>query len=112
MEKNRNVLVVGGDSLVGGQLYNYLINEGYLVSRTTRRQRTAGENWVYFDFSKPETYKNANEFSQVFVVAAFTNYERCATDPMATPFWFKLEKILLRNTTSFSSGICSRTSSA
>ncbi|MDA8716484.1 sugar nucleotide-binding protein [Alphaproteobacteria bacterium] len=83
MKKNKNLLVVGGDSLVGAHLYRSLIEDGYLVSRTTRRQKPEGQNWVYFDFTDVESYKNAREYDQAFIVAAATNYERCATDPMA-----------------------------
>ena len=83
MGKSKKILVIGGDSLVGSQLYQFLVSSGWHVRRTTRRKKPSGENWVYFDFSDPISFKNAKEYDHAFVVAAATNYERCERDPMA-----------------------------
>ena len=83
IDKNKKYLVVGGDSLVGSHLYEYLLSEGFSVWRTTRKSGRHGQNWIQFDFTDPISYENADEYDQAFIVAAATNYERCETDPMA-----------------------------
>ena len=42
------ILVIGGDSLVGSQLYQFLVSSGWHVGRTTRREIPAGEKLGLF----------------------------------------------------------------
>jgi dTDP-4-dehydrorhamnose reductase len=76
-------LVVGGDSLVGGETVRAFRRRELRVLATTRRAETVGPDRILLDFERPETYTVPQEIGCALVIAAATNYERCATDPMA-----------------------------
>jgi dTDP-4-dehydrorhamnose reductase len=84
-------LVVGGDSLVGGGLLRALERRGHAPYATTRRRDTLGDGRVYLDFESDETFRAPAGTDYAFVVAAYTNYDRCETDPRA--FHINVERI-------------------
>jgi dTDP-4-dehydrorhamnose reductase len=81
--KRSSYLVVGGDSLVGGETVRAFQRRGLKVFATTRRAETLSADRILLDFERPETYQVPEEIGCALVIAAATNYERCATDPMA-----------------------------
>lgn len=76
-------LVVGGDSLVGSETVCAFQRRGLRVLATTRRAETVTADRILLDFERPETYAIPGHVGCALVIAAATNYERCATDPMA-----------------------------
>jgi dTDP-4-dehydrorhamnose reductase len=76
-------LVVGADSLVGKRLLAELEGRGIPTYGTTRRPGSAGEKRLHLDFADPSAFQIPGDASVAYIVAAATNYERCATDPMA-----------------------------
>lgn len=76
-------LVVGGDSLVGGEVIRALRHRGHPVTATTRRAETAGEDRVYLDFAQAGSFNVPARVDYAFVIAAATNYDRCENDPLA-----------------------------
>jgi dTDP-4-dehydrorhamnose reductase len=81
-EKNA-LLVIGGDSFVGGGMIAALERRGAPAYGTTRRRDTVGGGRVYFDFEDPSSFRTPADVGTVCVIAAATNYERCETDPQA-----------------------------
>ena len=76
-------LVVGGDSLVGGELLRALEGLGHRAYSTTRRMDTLSPKRVMLDFEKYQEFVPPEDVDFIFVVAAATNYERCERDPLA-----------------------------
>jgi dTDP-4-dehydrorhamnose reductase len=77
------VLVVGGDSLVGGGMVAALSRRGTPSYATTRRRDTVGAGRVYFDFESFDSFRAPVDVGAACVIAAATNYDRCETDPLA-----------------------------
>lgn len=76
-------LVVGGDSLVGGGTVGALERRGHPVFASTRRRDTLGPRRVFLDFESDEPFLAPAGVKYAFLIAAATNYERCANDPLA-----------------------------
>jgi dTDP-4-dehydrorhamnose reductase len=76
-------MVVGADSLVGGSLLAALKRRGQPAYGTTRRKERAGNGTLFLDFESEEAFIAPEDAGYAFVVAAATNYDRCASDPMA-----------------------------
>lgn len=72
-------LVVGADSLVGGELLRTLERRGHSALGTTRRPERVGAGRVYLELDDQESELPAIEHA--FLVAAQTSYERCESDP-------------------------------
>lgn len=83
MPDQGKILVVGGDSLVGGATVKALAARGHEVLASTRREDTVGQGRVLVDFEREETYRAPDGVECALVIAAATNYERCETDPQA-----------------------------
>lgn len=74
-------LVIGADSLVGSGLIETLRERGHKVFGTTRRKETLSADRLFFDFEDPVTPAFPDEIEFVHVVAAASDYTRCATQP-------------------------------
>ena len=83
METKPAVLVVGGDSLVGGGTARAMTLQGHDVYTTTRRRDTVQGNRVYLDFESDAPFRAPSNVSYAFLIAAATSYERCERDPQA-----------------------------
>jgi dTDP-4-dehydrorhamnose reductase len=76
-------LVVGGDSLVGGGVFQALARRGHSVLASTRRSGTLNSQRVYLDFESDVPFRVPPGIRYAFIVAAATNYNRCENDPLA-----------------------------
>lgn len=76
-------LVIGADSLVGGSLVQALKSKGHRVYASTRRSGTVNQERVLLDFTSSTPFVAPADTGCAYVVAAATNYQRCASDPMA-----------------------------
>lgn len=76
-------LVVGGDSLVGSGMIVALRRRGHRFWSTTRRPETVNADRVLLDFETGARFRAPQGATDVCVIAAATNYERCETDPAA-----------------------------
>jgi dTDP-4-dehydrorhamnose reductase len=76
-------LVVGGDSLVGGELFRALERRGHAALASTRRRDTVDDRRVHLDFESEAPFQILVGVDYAFVVAAATNYDRCEKDPLA-----------------------------
>ena len=83
MAADDTLLVIGGNSLVGGGLFSALKRRGFKALATTRRTDEVSESDILLDFERPETFRVPSEITYAFVVAAATDYTRCETDPLA-----------------------------
>lgn len=83
MGKAGTVLVIGGDSLVGGGVMRALARRGRPAIASTRRRETLDDGRVFLDFENPERFSVPPGVGCALVIAAATNYERCETDPLA-----------------------------
>jgi len=81
--RNRSYLVVGGDSLVGGELLRSLARRGHNSYASTRRRSSVDDHRIYLDFESDEAFKAPQDVGYAFIVAAATNYDRCEKDPLA-----------------------------
>jgi dTDP-4-dehydrorhamnose reductase len=78
-----SVLVVGGDSLVGGAVTRAIKNQGKQVFSTTRKRHTLNSERLFLDFEVPESLVIPEDVGSVLIIAAATNYDRCERDPQA-----------------------------
>jgi dTDP-4-dehydrorhamnose reductase len=76
-------LVVGGDSLVGGELVRVLGERGRRAYGSTRRRETVAGQRVFLDFESDAPFRAPQGVDYAFLVGAATNYERCESDPAA-----------------------------
>jgi len=83
MSDQGSFLVVGGDSLVGGETVLALSRRGHRVFSTTRRRNTVNHQRVFLDFESEELFRAPDGVEYAFVIAAATNYDRCESDPRA-----------------------------
>jgi dTDP-4-dehydrorhamnose reductase len=83
MSDDSGFLVIGADSLVGGETVRALERRGHKVLATTRRRNTLNDKRVFLDFEDPDTFHVPEGIRYAFVIAAATNYERCEKDPAA-----------------------------
>lgn len=83
MSDGGGFLVIGGDSLVGGETYRALERRGHRVLATTRRQNTVDGKRIFLAFEGADSFRVPDGVRYVFVIAAATNYERCEKDPLA-----------------------------
>lgn len=74
-------LVIGADSLVGSCLIETLRERGHRVFGTTRRKETLSADRLFLDFEDPAPPALPDEIEYVHVVAAATDYTRCAVRP-------------------------------
>lgn len=83
-ERSRCALVVGADSLVGGELLRAYARAGSPAYGSTRRRDRLAENRLYLDLADPRLEaKLPADVEVVVLVAAMANYEVCETDPLA-----------------------------
>jgi dTDP-4-dehydrorhamnose reductase len=97
MRERDGYLVVGGDSLVGGETLRALRGRGRLAFGTTRRPQTVDGDRILLDFERPETWQVPDHIGRALVIAAATNYDRCATDPLARTINVELIPALVRS---------------
>jgi dTDP-4-dehydrorhamnose reductase len=83
MTDSNGFLVVGGDSLIGGELFRALERRGRRAVASTRRRDTLNARRVYLDFESETPFRVALGIQYAFLVAAATNYDRCEKDPLA-----------------------------
>ena len=81
--RNDSYLVVGGDSLVGGELLRALVRRGHHTYASTRRRNSVDDRRVYLDFESEGVFRAPKDVGYAFIVAAATNYDRCEKVPLA-----------------------------
>ena len=74
-------LVIGADSFVGSCLVRTLRERGHRVYGTTRRKDTLSPERLFCDFAEPASLEVPPDVACVHIVAAATDYTRCATVP-------------------------------
>lgn len=83
MTGQNGFLVVGGDSLVGGEVFRALLHRGHRVLASTRRRETLDARRIYLDFESDAPFRVPAGLDYAFLIAAATNYDRCEKDPEA-----------------------------
>ena len=83
MSDRGSFLVIGGDSLVGGEIVRALERRGHKVVATTRRRNTLDPRRIFLDFESDEPFCVPDGTQCAFVVAAATDCDRCEKDPRA-----------------------------
>lgn len=78
-----SVLILGGDSLVGRAVIRSLKDQGKQPYATTRKSHALGAYRLFCDFENKNSLVVPNDVCSVLIIAAATNYERCACDPQA-----------------------------
>lgn len=74
-------LVIGADSFVGSCLIRTLRERGHRVYGTTRRKDTLSPERLLCDFADPASLDVPPDVDRAHIVAAATDYARCATVP-------------------------------
>jgi dTDP-4-dehydrorhamnose reductase len=73
-----NILIIGGDSLVGGALSSRFRQSGAVVTTTTRRKRNVSTSTVFLDLSDPKTFQfSKNAYDNVIFCAGVTSLALC-----------------------------------
>jgi len=74
--------VIGGDSMLGGALSNFLNENKKNVIKTSRR-KDLEERVVYLDFSVESSWKNILDATDACIVGGVTDYWECKNNPEA-----------------------------
>lgn len=74
-------LVIGADSFVGSCLIETLRERGHRVYGTTRRKDTLSPERLFCDFADPASLDVPPDATCAHIVAAATDYARCASVP-------------------------------
>lgn len=80
MTSSSSVLVLGGDSLVGRAVIRSLKDQGNQVYSTTRRRHSLAANRLFCDIELLDSLAFPSVVGSVIIIAAATNYDRCAND--------------------------------
>ena len=96
-EKLSSILVIGGDSLVGGAVIRALLDQGKCVFSTTRRQSALRAERLFLDFELPDSLVIPKGVNSALFIAAATNYDRCERDPQARVINVELIPRLVRS---------------
>jgi dTDP-4-dehydrorhamnose reductase len=81
MRRDGGVLVVGGDSTIGGELFRRLATAGVRAVGTTRRS-SADPSTVVLDLAAdPSTWAIPDRVEVAFLCAAITSIDRCRQKP-------------------------------
>lgn len=82
MMRGQSLTIVGGDSLIGGQLLIECEKAGVSVQASTRKTEQVVGNRFFLDLtvSQPAKYLPKND-SPILIVAAKTGYDRCDSEP-------------------------------
>jgi dTDP-4-dehydrorhamnose reductase len=80
------LLIVGGDSLVGGVLAGHFADHGWTVSTTTRRRGPAAAGHLHLDLAdpNPDALANLPAADAAVLVAAVSRIGDCETAPEAS----------------------------
>ena len=77
------VLIIGGDSNVGIELYSFLKTANYDVYRTTREYNLLDSSYIYLDLENLESVKKIkSHFEVVILCAAITSVNKCEEFPL------------------------------
>ena len=77
--ESKNILLVGGGSLIGSRLLNYLTNHSYFVSSTSSK---IDDNFIHLDLTNLHNfnYDIVNENTTVLLLAAVSSPDQCAAN--------------------------------
>jgi dTDP-4-dehydrorhamnose reductase len=81
---DKNVLVVGADSLIGASIIGFLSERGWNVRGTTRRRENVSPRVQHLDLSDPKMDFDPTPFRNLVFCASVAGFERCAADPVGT----------------------------
>ena len=73
-------LIIGGDSLIGSSIYQYLKCKGSSVLKTTRKFGIKNEDSIYFDLLKSSLA--LPDAKNVFFCIGLTSHELCEAEPV------------------------------
>ncbi len=83
---DRQVLIVGADSVIGMELNAVLLEAGYSVVRTTRRKAGASSTDLYLDLTEKNIRLNPPRCTTAIFCAGVTSIERCRQSPAISKF--------------------------
>jgi dTDP-4-dehydrorhamnose reductase len=77
--KSKNILLVGGTSLIGSRIFNYLTEHSYFVCPTSSKK---DNNFIHLDLLNPDifNYDIVNENTIVLLLAAVSSPDQCAAE--------------------------------
>ncbi len=73
-----DVLIVGGDSVIGSYLYTLYKSQGVDVFKTSRRSNNPSD--IYLDLEVDYSYLDLSNVKKAFICAAITSIEKCEKD--------------------------------
>jgi dTDP-4-dehydrorhamnose reductase len=85
----KKILIIGGDSLVGSRLEEYLKVNNYYVKSTSRRKNCIDK--IYLDFEKKLNIDFIKDFDVYVIAASVTNYDYCEYNEVSS--YINTEKI-------------------
>jgi dTDP-4-dehydrorhamnose reductase len=80
--KGESILIIGGDSLIGGRLLNLLKLTNQDVIETSRRKSRIDSKCIFFDLHDPEITPLPTNCRLVIFCAAMTSMAACEADPV------------------------------
>lgn len=76
-----NLLIIGGDSQIGGGLKTFLINSSFNVYTTTRRKSSVNSDTFFLNIENPDLSLFNMHFDYAVICAAQTNIIECEINP-------------------------------
>jgi dTDP-4-dehydrorhamnose reductase len=78
---SKTVLIVGIDSEIGSNLKKLLLQRGFIVEGTSRKQKLSLKGVTYLDLKNPNFKLINKKFDSVIICAAVTNILQCEKSP-------------------------------
>jgi dTDP-4-dehydrorhamnose reductase len=83
--RNKNYLIIGGDSFLGSEINEYLTSRKHRVITTTRRTSEVTESNLYLDLNNNlESWRPPDGIDHAILCSAITSLEKCHKNPALT----------------------------
>ena len=84
MNQNKNVLIIGIDSLLGRNLSKIFNKNGWNVFGTSRRENNNNNNIIYFEFGNNIKDLFLDNYQVCIICASVSSLEECENNPLKT----------------------------
>ena len=82
-KRNQRVLIVGGNSTIGSELYKVLSSQGFIVDVTTRKESNISSNYYFLDLTDKKSFNSISNhyYNTAIICSAITSIAECDKDP-------------------------------
>ena len=85
---NSRILIIGGNSTIGAELYKTLSRQGFNVDTTTRRVSDVSSKVLFLDLADNKSFSSIlkHHYDSAIICSAVTSVAACQKDPKSTKY--------------------------